>query len=165
MRLDGVNFCQLSALDNESLVAIFDLEEIREAVGSCEGDRYPGLDGINFKFLKFFWEALKSDFKRMVDEFHANGVWPRGSNSSFIALVPKIYSPQGLNDFRPISLVGSMYKVVSKILSNRLKLVLGKLIDETQFAFVGGRSMLDSVVIANVVLHEAKRKKVSNSNS
>lgn len=76
-----------------------------------------------------------------MDDFHRNGVWARGTNASFIALIPKVNSSQGLNDFRPISLVGCMYKVVTKILSKRIKRVLYKVIDESQSAFLGGSEL------------------------
>ncbi|XP_057448644.1 uncharacterized protein LOC130740150 [Lotus japonicus] len=66
----------------------------------------------------------------------------------------------GLNDFRTISLVGCMYKIVSKILASRLKIKLSKLIDVNQFAFLGGRNMLDSVLIVNEIISEAKNKKI-----
>lgn len=78
---------------------------------------------------------------------------------SFIALIPKIESPVGINEFRPISLVGRIYKTVSKILSKRLKMVQPKWIDVNRFAFLGGRNMLDSVMIVNEVVDEAKKKK------
>ncbi|MCI00018.1 LINE-1 reverse transcriptase like, partial [Trifolium medium] len=77
----------------------------------------------------------------------------------FITLIPKKDNPANLNDFRPISLVGSIYKVLSKVLANRMKKFLPKLIDETQSAFVQGRQILDGVLIANEVIDEAKRKK------
>ena len=63
-----------------------------------------------------------------------------------------------LKDYRPISLIGCMYKIVAKILANRLKKVLHNLIDESQSAFIEGRHMLHSVVTANEVVYEANRK-------
>src|ERR1044072_5438157 len=102
---------------------------------------------MNFRLLKAFWGTLKDDFKKMVDEFHSRGVWPRGANASSVALIPKTNDPQSLSEFRPIPLIGCMYKVVSKILANRIKEVLPSLNDERQFAFVGGRNILDSIQI------------------
>jgi len=62
-----------------------------------------------------------------------------------------------LNDYRPISLIGSMYKIVSKLLAQRLKKVMPIIIDERQSAFIGGRHLLHSVIIANEVVEEAQR--------
>lgn len=137
----------------------FDLAEIKEAVWACDGNKSPGPDGYNFGFIKEFWELLKDDLKSLLDEFHATGRWPRGTNSSFITLIPKVDPPLSLNDFRPNSLVGCLYKVVTKILASRIKRALPKVIDCNQFAFLGGRSMLGSVVIANESVHEAKSTK------
>jgi len=63
---------------------------------------------------------------RYLVEFHRNRKLTKGINSTFIALIPKVNSPQRLNDFRPISLVGCMYKVLAKVLANRLHNVIGK---------------------------------------
>ncbi|KHN18074.1 Transposon TX1 putative 149 kDa protein, partial [Glycine soja] len=120
----------------ESLVDRFTELEIKSAVWACGGDKSPGLDGLNFNFIKQFWETLKPDFIIFFDEFFINGRFPKGSNASFIALIPKTNSPQSLNDYRPISLIGCVYKIMSKVLANRLALVLPHLIDERQIAFL-----------------------------
>ena len=73
-------------------------------------------------------------------------------NASFLSLIPKKCNVVNIKDFRPISLVGSVYKLLSKVLANRLRVVLDKLISETQNSFVGGRQILDSVLIANECL-------------
>jgi hypothetical protein len=93
-----------------------------------------------------------------LTEFHRNGKLTKGVNSTFIALIPKVHNPQGLNDFRPISLVGCMYKALAKVLANRLRLVIGNVVSDSQSAFVKGKQILDGVLIANEVVDEAKRK-------
>ncbi|MCH85424.1 cysteine-rich receptor-like protein kinase, partial [Trifolium medium] len=82
-----------------------------------------------------------------------------GLNATFIALIPKVDSPQRLNDFRPISLVSSLYKILAKVLANRLRLVMGSVISESQTAFVKDRQILDGILIANEVVDEARRSK------
>ncbi|RVX21268.1 putative ribonuclease H protein [Vitis vinifera] len=70
-------------------------------------------------------------------------------NATFLVLVPKRGGAEDLKDFRPISLVGSLYKLLAKVLANRIKKVMGKVISESQNAFVEGRQILDAVLIAN----------------
>jgi hypothetical protein len=65
----------------------------------------------------------------------------KGVHSTFIALIPKVTSPQRLNDFRPISLVGCMYKVLVKVLVNKLRAVIGSVVSHSQSAFVKGKKI------------------------
>ena len=120
-----------------------------------------GPDGLNFKFIKKFWQLFKPDVLRFLDEFHANGALPRGCNASFLALIPKVADPHLLNDYQPISLIGCMYKIAAKLLAKRMKKVLPSIINEAQYAFIEGRHLLHSALIANEVIDEAKRSNKS----
>ena len=70
-------------------------------------------------------------------------------NATFISLIPKKYDATEVRDFRPISLIGGVYKIIAKVLANRLKMVLGDIVHESRNAFVKGKQILDLVLIAN----------------
>ncbi|GKC94321.1 RNA-directed DNA polymerase, eukaryota [Tanacetum coccineum] len=93
-----------------------------------------------------------------VSYFFTEGTFPKGGNASFIALIPKMLDAKVVKDYRPISLIGSMYKIISKILANRL-VVLGDLINEVQSAFIANRQILDGPFIMNELIHWCKSKK------
>ncbi|GKV46541.1 hypothetical protein SLEP1_g53515 [Rubroshorea leprosula] len=137
-KLDGINFKQLSHADNESLMAEFSEDEIKNVVWDCEPTKSPGPDGFNFKFIKAMWEVIKQDIIGYIQEFHERGKIEKGANASFIVLIPKIENPQRIEDYRPISLIGVMYKILAKLLANRLRKVLDKIIGEQQMAFIKG---------------------------
>ena len=71
-------------------------------------------------------------------EFHTNGKFVTSLNVTFIALIPKRANAQNIKDYRPISLVGCIYNLLSKVLARRLRDVIGSLISKNQNAFVGG---------------------------
>ena len=86
------------------------------------------------------------------DHFHRSSEFERSLNASFLSLIPKKNNALNIKDFRPISLVGNVYKLLSKVLANRLRQVIDNLISESQNSFVGGKQILDSVFIANKCL-------------
>jgi len=161
VRLDKVEFNSLSESDNEMLIGEFSEEEVRIAIWGCDSSKSPDPDGFNFGFIKSCWDIFERDVVAAVKDFADTGKWPRGSNASFLCLIPKVENPQQLGEFRPISLVGCLYKIISKALSLRLKKVIGKVIDARQSTFLEGRGLLDSVLVANEVLEEYKRKRKS----
>lgn len=101
-------------------------------------------------------EFLKDDFVKLMDEFYRFGKIVKGLNHSFIMLIPKREGAQNLQDFRPISLIGCVYKVIVRVIARRLSKVLEKVISENQSAFIGGRQILNRIIVLNEIIHEIK---------
>ncbi|GJV04923.1 RNA-directed DNA polymerase, eukaryota, reverse transcriptase zinc-binding domain protein [Tanacetum coccineum] len=105
--------------------------------------------------LDSLWLIIKTTTLLLVNRGMENGHIPRRCNASFIALIPKIHDAKIVKDFRPISLIGSIYKIITKILANRLCNVLPCLISEVQSAFVSNRNILDGLFILDELLQRA----------
>ncbi|GJT04584.1 RNA-directed DNA polymerase, eukaryota, reverse transcriptase zinc-binding domain protein [Tanacetum coccineum] len=134
-------------------------DEVKRAVWDCGTDKAPGPDGFTFGFYRRFWKVIENDVFDAVNHFFTYGDIPKGCNSSFIALIPKIPDANVVKDFRPISLIGSLYKIIAKILANRLVVVLGDIVNEVQSAIIADRQILDGPFILNEVLQWCKSEK------
>nr|GEW59747.1 RNA-directed DNA polymerase, eukaryota [Tanacetum cinerariifolium] len=134
-------------------------DEIRKAIWSCGDNKSPGPDGFTFEFFRKYWHIVGSDFCAAVEHFFDTGVLPEGCNSSFISLIPKVPDAKFVTDFRPICLIGCVYKVITNVLAIRLATVISDLVSETQAAFVANRQILDGPFILNEVLNWCKRKR------
>ncbi|CAK8578049.1 unnamed protein product [Lathyrus sativus] len=150
----------LAEEDRNCLEADFSLAEVRSAVFSCDGNKCPGTDGFNFSFIKSCWEILGEDFSNCILEFFNTGYLPKSFASSFISLVPKTKNTQHFEDFRPITLVSCVLKVISKMLASKLRKVIHKIISPSQTAFIPERQIYDGVLLANEVADFAKRSKM-----
>lgn len=140
------------------MVASFTEDKVRDELWSCESFKNPGLDGLSFSFWKEFWDLLKTDLMRLIFEFHQYGKIVKGLNPSFIVLIPKKEEARDMSDYRPIPLIGEVYKILSKVLAKRLNIVLDSIISKNQSAFVGNKYILDLVL--NEAIDEAKKRKI-----
>ncbi|GJW73545.1 putative RNA-directed DNA polymerase [Tanacetum coccineum] len=145
-------FSFLSQDESSLLEQPFSLQEIKDAVWSCGGEKAPGPDGFTFKLIKKHWSLFSEDIFSYVKEFESSGFIPRGCNSSFITLVPKIDDPLSLNDYRPISLIGCQYKIIAKLLANRLSTVISSVVSDVQMAFIKGRQIIDGPLIVDEII-------------
>nr|GEZ72628.1 RNA-directed DNA polymerase, eukaryota, reverse transcriptase zinc-binding domain protein [Tanacetum cinerariifolium] len=140
---------QLSAMQQIDMESDVSYQEIKRAVWDCGVDKFSGPDGFTFSFIRRFWSLLEKDVVAVVKYFFTSGTFTKGCNASFIALIPKISDAKMVKDFRPISLIGSLYKIIAKILANRFVGVLGDIVSEVQSAFVADRQILDGPFILN----------------
>nr|GEV45261.1 nucleotide-binding alpha-beta plait domain-containing protein [Tanacetum cinerariifolium] len=140
-------------------------EEIKRAVWDCGTDKSPGPDGFTFEFFWQFWSTIENDVLQVVSHFFICADIPKGCNSSFIALIPKVLGANLVKDFRPISLIGSLYKIIAKVLASRLVGVLGDIVNEVQIAsFKEELRDLDALIDNGMGTHQvvAKRMEIVN---
>ncbi|XP_042940888.1 uncharacterized protein LOC122275743 isoform X2 [Carya illinoinensis] len=127
----------------------FEEEEVSEVVQKLAKDKAPGPDGFSMSFFQECWDVVKEDIMKVFQELHEAGKFEKSLNTTFIALIPKKVGANEVSAYRPISLVSGVYKIISKVLANRLSEVVGKIISKPQNAFVKGRQILDAALIAN----------------
>ncbi|GKB24357.1 putative RNA-directed DNA polymerase, eukaryota, reverse transcriptase zinc-binding domain protein [Tanacetum coccineum] len=149
----------LHQFDCDYLEASLTMDEVKNAIWDCGSDKAPGPDGYNFAFLKRYWDIIKQGIFEFVSAFLNSKKMPSCANSSFITLIPKITNPIHIKDYRPISLIGIHYKIIAKILANRLSVVIDKLISHEQTSFIKGRQILDCPLILSELIEWYKKRK------
>ena len=145
---------------NHNLIREFRAEEVESAIKQMAPSKAPGPDGMPPIFNQKYWHVVGNDVTSAVLSCLNSGSLLKSINHTFISLIPKVKNPEKVTDFRPISLCNVIYKLVSKVLANRLKLILPQIISDSQSAFVPGRLITDNVLIAFETLHHMHHNKV-----
>ncbi|GJT29360.1 putative RNA-directed DNA polymerase, eukaryota, reverse transcriptase zinc-binding domain protein [Tanacetum coccineum] len=149
------NSSGLCALDRDSLETPISLKEVKNTVWDCGSSKDPGPDGFTFAFVKKYWVDFKVDILEYVNIFLDTGSLPHESNSSFFTLIPKVSNPIFIKDFRLIYLIGVHYRIIAKILANRLAKVIDNIVSPKQSAFITDRQILDGPLILSEIVEWA----------
>ncbi|KAL2232734.1 UNVERIFIED_CONTAM: hypothetical protein Sindi_1453400 [Sesamum indicum] len=129
----------LTEEEGDMLVTQVTRDDVKEAFFDIEEDKAPGPDGFSAGFYKTAWPIIGREVTNAILEFFHHCRLLKQINSTVIFLIPKVHNPLSVSDFRPISCCNVPYKVITKILVKRIRLMLDKLISPAQNAFVLGR--------------------------
>ena len=143
---------------NEQLTKEFQKEEIIQAVRNMHPKKALSPNGMSTIFYQKYWDVIRDDVINTVLNVLNSNALVAALNQANIALIPKINCPSKMSEFWPISLCNVSYKIVSKVLANRLKPILSTIVSENQSVFVPSRLLIDNVPVAFEIMHYLKKK-------
>ena len=142
---------------NAQLSTEFQACEVQQAIKQMAPLKASGPDGMSHLFYQRYWNLVGDDVCQSVLNFLNNASLLKHLNHPFITLIPKKKNPEYAFEFRPISLCNVLYKIFSKVLANRLKRILPKIIIEHQSAFTKSRFISDNILVAFESLHSMQK--------
>ncbi len=144
--------------DNGYLTTIPTDEEIKNCVFSMDPGSAPGLDGFSGAFYQNCWNIVGSDVCRGVRQFfQCSWLYPN-MNSNFIVFIPKSPDANEITKFRPIALANFFFKIIPKILADRLASVASRIVSPHQHAFIKGRKITDCIALVSEGIHFIDKK-------
>ena len=150
---------KVSSEMNQSLIKDFTKEEVLAALKQMHPTKAPSPDDMSAIFFQKYWDVVGNDVTSMVLNVLNCNKSIVEINKTYITLVPKTKSPTKMTEYRPISLCNVVYKLISKVLANRLKVTLPHLITENQSVFLSERLITDNVLVAFEVMHYLEHKR------
>lgn len=158
-RLFGLVEERVTKSMNDELLQEFVEDEIVQVVKQMAPLKAPGVDGFHAVFFQRYWHIIGSEVSKFCLVVLKGESEIGEINKTRIILNPKVDKPNDMTQFRPISLCNVIYKIIPKVLVNRMSSKLGRCINEAQGAFIPGRLISDNFLIAYEVLHSLKMKK------
>ncbi|PKU70465.1 Putative ribonuclease H protein [Dendrobium catenatum] len=134
------------------LIAPFTMDDIKEVIFSSPKNAAPGPDGYTFEFYRAAWNTLGKHICNAVQSFFHTSFLPRHAKNTVVALIPKSPHASSVNDYRPISLCNTFYKIIAKLLANRMKMVMPYIIHPAQTGFIKNRIITDNIILASEIL-------------
>jgi hypothetical protein len=125
-----------------------------------EHNKAPGPDGFPVEFYQVFWEVIKDDLFALFVDFHQKFLSVHSLNFGVITLIPKKDNTIKIQEYRPICLLNVSFKIITKVLSNRIGLMADIIVRPSQTAFMRGQNILEGVIILHESIHKLQRKKL-----
>lgn len=129
-------------------------QEIKEAVFSLPDNKAPGPDGFSAEFFTSAWDVVGNDLVYAVQDFFGSSSLLRQANTTSICLIPKFIGAEKIADFRPVSCCSTVYKVISRLLSVKIKLFLSDVVQGNQVGFIEGRLLCENVLLASELVSD-----------
>jgi hypothetical protein len=149
-------------IEVEALYKPVDKEELKKVLSNFKVDKSLGPDGWTIEFFKHHYDIVGEDLLEMVEESRLKGFIPGYLNMNFITLIHKVNKPHNFRYYRLISLCNLSYKIISKIIADRIKLILSRSLSEEQLCFLQGRQIHDSIGTVHECIHSIKKKKINS---
>ncbi|PKU70563.1 Putative ribonuclease H protein [Dendrobium catenatum] len=137
-------------------------EEVKKIVFSGNSNSAPGPDGFNFFFYKSTWHIIGSWVCKAVSSFFNKCYKPNGVKATALAIIPKHKNAADISDYRPIALCNVLYKIMAKVLAERMKPFMNLIVLDNQAGFVKKRVSTDNILLANDILSYAAKKSACN---
>lgn len=144
--------------DNVMLTNIPSLEEVKAAVFSMNGGGAPGPNGFGGCFYQTYWDIISHDVFNSVCQFFSQGWLLPNMNSNLVVLIPKFPGADMIENYRPIALANFQFKIITKVLADRLSVIAPKIISKNQRGFIRGRHISDCICITSETINMLDRK-------
>jgi len=142
----------------EALYCPILLGELKMVLSFFKHDKSPRPDGWTIELFIHYFDLVKEDLLEMVEEVRIKCIISDALNSTFLALIPKVNKTQNFGDYRPISLCNLCYKIITKIIENRLKSLFSRSLLEEKLGFLKGCRIQDVIGTVHECFHSIKRK-------
>lgn len=139
--------CKVGKEDGEWLEREVSKVEVKEVLGSMAKNKTPGSDGLPVEFYSSFWDIIEVEFCEVMNEVFVSKKVSDSMKEGLITLIFKKGAKSDLRNWRPITLLNTDYKVAAKIVANRLKYVIGKVLGPWQTCAIPGRRVSDNLIL------------------
>ena len=153
--LEGVKRVVTSNM-NEELLKAYSKDEVEATIRQMAPSKAPSPDGLPPLFYQTFWQSIRVEVSNAILSCLNSGTLLKSRNHTFITLIPKVSNPKNVSKFKLISLCNALYKILSKVIANRLKPILNSIVSKAQSDFTVDRLITNNILIAFESLHYMK---------